>query len=72
MALELHQEGTVVLLMSANEAGMIISIEVEKSSGFSVLDRHALEWVRRHWILPPGAGTRAFEAPMTYTLEKPK
>lgn len=68
MALDLHQQGTVVLTMTADERGMIAGIEVSQSSGSTILDRSALEYVKRHWILPPGAPGQIYEAPIHYTL----
>ena len=69
IALEQGQQGTVTLLMSADQAGNVISIEVKKSSGSAVLDRGALDYVRRHWTLPVGASTRLFETSITYRLQ---
>jgi protein TonB len=70
IALEQAQQGTVVLLLTVDEAGIISSIEVKESSGYPVLDRSALEFVKRHWIIPPGNGNRTFEAPITYKLQQ--
>lgn len=69
MALERGQQGTVILLMGADEAGNITSIEIKESSGFPVLDRSTLDFVKRHWTLPPGAGVRLFETSIIYRLE---
>jgi TonB family protein len=69
IALEQGEQGTVQLLMSADEAGNIIAIEIKESSGFPVLDRSTLDFVKRHWKLPPGAGVRRFETSIIYRLE---
>ena len=69
MAIEMHQQGTVVLYMAANERGMITDIKLLQSSGSFILDHSTLDYVKRHWILPPGAPNRVFEAPIHYTLE---
>ncbi len=69
MAIDLRQQGTVLLYMTVDERGMITGIKVLKSSGFSILDNSALAFVKRHWILPAGAPGRIFEAPIHYTLQ---
>jgi len=68
MAQDLGQQGTVVLLLTADEAGVIISAQVEQSSGSSILDRAAAEFVKRHWTVAPGARGRLFRAPIKYQL----
>lgn len=69
IALAQAQQGSVTLRMTVDEAGAIQSIEVASSSGFPVLDRSALEFVRRHWTVPSGKGARIYEATITYKLE---
>ncbi|MGZ4963980.1 MAG: energy transducer TonB family protein [Limisphaerales bacterium] len=44
-------------------------MEVKESSGFPMLDRTALEFVRKHWKIPPGNGVRLFQATITYRLQ---
>ena len=70
MAIEMHQQGTVVLYMTADERGMVTDIKLVQSSGSSILDRSTLDYVKKHWILPPGAPGRIFEAPIHFTLEQ--
>src|SRR6266850_6176790 len=67
IALEQGQYGTVILLLSADEAGIITSVEVKQSSGFPILDRSAVDFVKRHWTVPPG--TRLAEVPINYRLK---
>lgn len=69
IALEQAQQGSVTLRMSVDDAGLIQTIEVAQSSGFPVLDHSALDFVKRHWIVPPGKGTRIYEATITYKLQ---
>jgi protein TonB len=69
IALEQGQQGSVTLLMSADDAGDITSVEVKDSSGFPVLDRSALDYVKRHWTVPPGTSNRVFQATITYRLQ---
>jgi TonB family protein len=70
IALEQGQQGKVTLLIAADDSGNITSIEVKESSGFPMLDRSALEHVKRHWILPRGTSTRLFETSINYRLER--
>jgi protein TonB len=70
IALEQREQGTVVLLLNVDATGAITSVEVKTSSGFPILDRGALEFVKRHWTVPSGAGTRVFEATINYQLQK--
>lgn len=70
MAIQLGQEGKVVIALTVDESGKITSAEVKQSSGSSILDRGALESIRRHWVFPPGAPNRQFEAPINYILQR--
>lgn len=63
------EQGTVVLRLTGDAAGNVVSVEVKKSSGFPVLDHATVEFIKRHWRLPVNAGTRTFETSITYQLE---
>ena len=69
IAEELGQQGTVVLLLTADEAGVIISAEVKESSGSSILDHDAVDYVTRHWTVSPGSRGRLFLVRYTYKLK---
>jgi protein TonB len=69
IALDQGQQGSVTLRMTVDDAGLIKTIEVAQSSGFPVLDRSALDFVRRHWTVPPATGTRIYEATINYKLQ---
>jgi len=69
IALEQGQQGSVTLRMTVDDAGLVQNIEVSQSSGFPVLDHSALEFVKRHWTVPPGNGTRIYEATINYKLQ---
>ncbi len=69
IALEHGQQGSVMLRMSVDDAGLIKTIEVAQSSGFPILDHSALEFVKRHWTVPPGTGSRIYEATINYKLQ---
>ena len=69
IALEQGEQGSVMLRMTVDDAGLIKTIEVAQSSGFPVLDHSALEFVKRHWTVPPGKGSRIYEATINYKLQ---
>jgi TonB family protein len=70
IALEQGQQGSVTLRMTVDDAGLISTIEVTQSSGFPILDRGAMDFVKRHWTVPPEKGTRIYEAVINYKLQK--
>jgi len=69
IALDQGQQGSVTLRMTADETGTVTSIEITRSSGFPILDRNALDFVKRHWIIPAGTGSRIYEATIDYKLQ---
>ncbi len=69
IALEQGQQGSVMLRMTVDDEGLVQTVEVAQSSGFPVLDHSALEFVKRHWTVPPGKGTRIYEATINYKLQ---
>ena len=69
MALKFGQQGTVVLLLTVDDSGLVRSITIKETSGSPLLDRSALEFVKRHWIVPPGTGGRVFEATISYQIK---
>ncbi len=70
IALEQGQQGSVTLRMTVDDAGLINTIEVLQSSGFPILDRGAMDFVKRHWTVPPEKGTRIYEATIHYKLQR--
>jgi protein TonB len=69
IALQQGQQGSVTLRLIVNESGLINSIEIVHSSGFPVLDRSAMDFVKRHWTVPPEQGARIYEAAINYKLQ---
>jgi periplasmic protein TonB len=69
MALKFGEQGTVVLLLTVDDSGLVESVAVKESSGSAILDRSAREFVKRHWIVPPGKGGRVFEATISYQIK---
>ena len=67
-AREHGQQGTVILVLNVNEAGVITTIELKESSGYPILDRSTLDFVKRRWIIPPGTGAQAFIVTIKYRL----
>ena len=62
------EQGTVKLLLSGDAAGNVISVDVQESSGFPMLDRASADFIKRHWRLPANAGSHLFETGITYQL----
>ncbi len=69
IALQTGEQGTVVLELSGDDAGNVVSVDVKESSGFPVLDHATLDYIKRHWRLPAGAGNRLFQTSITYQLQ---
>lgn len=53
-----RQEGTVTLLVSIDAQGVVTELQIEKSSGFSTLDRAAEKTVKKWRFAPALIGTR--------------
>jgi len=69
IARETGEQGTVKLLLGSAAAGNIVSVDVKESSGFPVLDRATVDFIKNHWRLPAGEGNRLFETSITYLLQ---
>ena len=69
MALKLGEQGTVVLLLTVDDSGLVQSVDIKETSGSAILDRSAREFVKRHWIVPPGNGGRLFQATISYQIK---
>jgi len=70
IALEQGEQGSVTLSLTVDDAGAITDIAVKESSGFPLLDRSALEFVKRHWVVPPGEGVRNYLSTIHYRLKQ--
>lgn len=68
IAKQTGEQGTVVLLLTGDDAGNIVSVEVKNSSGFAILDRATVDFIKRHWRLPVG-DNRLFQTSVTYQLQ---
>jgi TonB family protein len=69
IALQTGEQGTVVLALTGDDTGNVVSVDVKESSGFPVLDRATADFIKHHWRLPTDAGTRSFETSITYKLQ---
>lgn len=63
------EQGTVKLLLGGDAAGNVVYVDVKESSGFHILDRASVDFIKRHWRLPAGEGSRLFETSITYQLQ---
>ncbi len=68
MALELRQQGRVVVEVTVNDEGKVVKTSIQKSSGFPLLDQGAEETIRRRWKQLPANGSHVFLAPINFTL----
>jgi TonB family protein len=68
IAKQTGEQGTVVLSLTGDDAGNIVAVDVKTSSGYPVLDRASVDFVKRHWRLPVGAG-KFFQTSITYQLQ---
>jgi protein TonB len=69
VAKQRHQEGTVLLLVTLNGAGVPTSVVVEQSSGYSVLDQAARKKVSSDWRFKPGSSS-VVHVPVEFNLEQ--
>jgi TonB family protein len=69
LALEQREQGSVVLAITVDTTGVITAVQIKESSSSPILDRSALDFVKRHWVIPPGATTRIYEATITYRIQ---
>jgi protein TonB len=69
IAKESGEQGMVVVLLGGDAAGNILSVDVKQSSGFPVLDRATVDFLKRHWHLPTNTDSRLFQTSITYQLQ---
>ena len=68
IALQTGEQGTVTLSLTGDATGNVLTVKVKQSSGYPILDRGAVDFVKRHWHLPTGSGNQFFETRITYQL----
>lgn len=69
LAQQQGEQGRVVLLLHGDDAGNVLTVEVQSSSGYPVLDRATVDFIKRHWRLPTGAGNPVYQTSITYQLQ---
>ena len=69
LAQQQGEQGTVVLLLQGDGAGNVLSVEIKTSSGYPLLDRATVDFIKRHWRLPTDAGSPLFQTSITYELQ---
>lgn len=69
LAKQTGEQGTIVLLLTSDASGDVVSIDVKQSTGFPYLDHAAVAYVKSHWHLPTDAGTRLFQTSITFKLQ---
>jgi TonB family protein len=69
IALQESLQGTILLMLGGDAAGNVISVDVKESSGFPLLDHATVDFIKRRWHLPPGAGNQLFQTRITYKLQ---
>jgi protein TonB len=69
IALEEGQQGTILLMLGGDAAGNVVSVDVKEASGFQLLDRATVEFIKSHWHLPAGSGSQLFQTRITYKIQ---
>lgn len=74
MSRKLHEEGTVRLKVHVDAAGKVLSVDIQKSSGFDRLDQSARQTVLEDWsFVPAKQGSQAVSAwatvPINFNLD---
>ncbi len=64
----MHISGTVLLLVTMDEAGHPLSVSVERSSGSGILDQAARKQVASRWRFKPGQASTV-HVPVEFHLE---
>ncbi|HTV41336.1 MAG TPA: TonB family protein [Candidatus Sulfotelmatobacter sp.] len=69
LAMQTGEQGTIVLLLTGDASGNVVSIDVKQSSGFPYLDQTTVGFIKTHWHLPTESGTRLFQTTITFKLQ---
>lgn len=69
IALQAGEQGTLLLMLGGDIGGHIVSVDVKETSGFPMLDRATVEFIKRRWHLPAGADNQLFQTRITYKLQ---
>jgi protein TonB len=69
IALQEGMQGTILLLLGGDASGNVVSVDVKEASGFQLLDRSTVEFIKSHWHLPAGSGSQIFQTRITYKIQ---
>ena len=69
IALQEGQQGTIHLILGGDAAGNVVSVDMKEASGFQLLDRSTVEFIKNHWHLPTGSGSQLFQTRITYKIQ---
>jgi protein TonB len=69
IALQEGQQGTILLQFGSDAAGNVLSVDIKEASGFQLLDRSTVEFIKSHWHLPAGSGGQLFQTRITYKIQ---
>ena len=68
IALSEAEQGSVSVSMTVDDTGAITQIDLKESSGYPILDRSTLEFIKRHWHILPVDGSHVFETTITFKI----
>jgi protein TonB len=68
IALAEAEQGSVAVSLTVDDTGAVTQITLKESSGYPVLDRSTVEFIKRHWIIPPVNGSHFFETTIIYKI----
>jgi TonB family protein len=68
IALSEAEQGSVGVTMTVDDSGTVTQIDLKESSGYPILDRSTLEFIKRHWHIQPLAGSHVFETTITFKI----
>ena len=68
IALSAGEQGSVTVSILVDEFGVATQVSLKESSGYPILDRGTLEFIKRRWHIMPLNGSRNFETIITYRI----
>jgi protein TonB len=68
IALSEAEQGSVTVSILVDEFGVATQVTLMKSSGYPILDRSTLDFIKRRWHIQPINGSRNFETVITYKI----
>jgi len=68
LALSEAEQGSVTVAIYVDESGVVTNVALKQSSGYPVLDRSTVQYIKRHWHILPVNGSLNFETTITYKI----